>query len=152
MPMDKRMENNPPLTPDQIPPSFIRCFDEKCPHAAVCSRYLAGRFIPEGRTAGPAVWPSARQGDRCVLLRPTRVIRAAYGFKGLFEEVKHMHASLLRRLVKNYLGGNSAYYRFHHGERMLTPEQQEWIIALFRSYGYTGEVRFDHYQERYDFL
>ncbi len=152
MPIDKSMENNPPLTPDQIPPSFTRCFDEKCPHAAACSRYLAGRFIPEGWTTGPAVYPTARQGDRCALFRPTRVIRAAYGFDKLFEEVKHKHTSLLRRRVKSYLGGNSAYYRFHHGERMLTPEQQERIIALFRSYGYTEELRFDHYRELYDFL
>ncbi|WP_311776577.1 DUF6078 family protein [Parabacteroides merdae] len=34
---------------------------------------------------------------------------------------------------------NTTYYRFHHGERLLTPEQQKWIINLFRRYGYTEE-------------
>lgn len=57
----------------------------------------------------------------------------------------------LRKRVKAYLGGNTTYYRYHHGERLLTPEQQEWIIALFRRHGYTGELGFDKYLDRYDF-
>lgn len=48
-------------------------------------------------------------------------------------------------------GGNTTYYRFHHGERLLTPEQQKWIINLFRRHGYTEELHFDGYRNVYDF-
>ena len=33
----------------------------------------------------------------------------------------------------------------------LTPEQQEWILDLFRRYGYTEGLRFEQYVYAYDF-
>lgn len=145
------METNIPLTSEQIPPSYDRCFQGDCPKADSCARFLAGKYLPEGQVAGPAVYPSARQGDTCVCYRQTRVIRAAYGFSALFAEVKKKDDTPLRNCIKAYLGGNTTYYRYHHGERLLTPEQQEWIIALFRQRGYTDELRFDRYRDLYDF-
>jgi hypothetical protein len=49
-----------------------------------------------------------------------------------------------------YLGGNGTYYRYDHGERLLTPEQQDWIINLFKQYGYTDNLEFDGDKEVYD--
>ena len=37
------------------------------------------------------------------------------------------------------------YYRVHHGENMLTPEEQEEIMKILAQYGSTEGVRFDHY-------
>jgi len=34
---------------------------------------------------------------------------------------------------------------------MLNPEQQTWILDLFRSYGYTTNLVFDHYANVFDF-
>lgn len=146
------METNIVLTPEQIPPSYNRCFQSDCPKAESCARFLAGKHLKKGQVTGPAVYPSARQGDTCVCYKPTRIIRAAYGFNALFAEVKKKDDTPLRNRIKDYLGGNTAYYRFHNGKRLLTPEQQEWIIALFRRHGYQEELRFDAYCELYDFL
>ena len=43
------------------------------------------------------------------------------------------------------------YYRVHHGENMLTPEEQEEIMKILAQYGSTEGVRFDHYVEGLDF-
>lgn len=145
------METNIPLNPDKIPPSYCRCFQGDCPKADSCARFLAGRHIPDGWVSGPAVYPSARQGDTCACYKRTRVIRAAYGFRTLFAEVKKKDDTPLRNRIKAYLGGNTTYYRYHHGERLLTPEQQEWIIALFRRHGYKEDLGFDKYLDIYDF-
>ena len=145
------MDTNIPLTPDQIPPSYARCFQSNCPKADTCARFLAGKHIPEGQVRGEAVYPTARRGSDCKMYKQTRVIRAAYGFKALFAEVKQKDDTPLRSRIKAYLGGNTTYYRYHHGERLLTPEQQKWIINLFRRKGYTEELRFDGYRELYDF-
>ena len=145
------MDTNFPLTPEQIPPSFERCFQSDCPQAATCARYLAGQHIPAGRVAGPAVYPTARQGDKCVKYKRTRIMHAAYGFKTIFAEVKKKDDTLLRNRIKAYLGGNTTYYRYHRGERLLTPEQQQWIVNLFRKYGYTENLGFDEYRDLYDF-
>lgn len=53
--------------------------------------------------------------------------------------------------MKEYLGGNTMYYRYHHGERLLSPEQQAWIKRLFASYCYS-DVDFDNSCEELDFL
>lgn len=145
------MDTKPTLSPEQIPPTYARCFQEDCPKADTCARFLAGKYIPEGKTHGVAVFPTARQGSRCEYYKRTHVIRAAYGFKTLFAEVKWKDDTPLRDRVKAYLGGRITCYRYHHGERLLTPEQQEWILALFRRKGYTEGLRFDGYKELYDF-
>ena len=148
---NQEMTNAPALTPEQIPPSYARCFQADCPNADTCARFLAGKYIPTGKMWGDAVYPTARQGDTCTMYKQTRVIRAAYGFKAIFAEVKQKDDTPLRNRIKAYLGGNTTYYRYHHGEKLLTPEQQDWIINLFRRAGYTEELHFDGYRELYDF-
>lgn len=76
----------------------------------------------------------------------------AYGFKALFAEIKKKDEKPIRDRIKKYLGGNTAYYRYHHGKRLLSPDQQEWILALFRQHGYTEELHFDGYRDIYDFI
>lgn len=148
---NKEMTNAPALTPGQIPSSYARCFQSDCPMADTCARFLAGKYLREGQVHGEAVYPMARQGGDCKMYKEIRVIRAAYGFKTLFAEVKQKDNTPLRNRIKAYLGGNTSYYRYHHGERLLTPEQQQWIINLFRRKGYTEGLRFDGYRDLYDF-
>lgn len=148
---DYSMNTDIPFDSTRIPASFARCFQGDCPKAGACVRFLAGKHVPAGKLSGPAVYPTARRGDDCELYKPTRVIRAAYGFKAIFAEVKQKDDTPLRNRIKAYLGGNTTYYRYHHGEKLLTPEQQDWIINLFRRAGYTEELHFDGYRELYDF-
>ena len=149
---NKEIANLPALTADQIPPSYNRCFQSDCPMADTCTHFLAGQHIPEGQTYGGAIYPTARQNGDCKHYKQTRAIRAAYGFKALFAEAKQKDGTALRNRVKEYLGGHGTYYRYLHGERPLTPEQQEWILGLFRRNGYTENLCFDSYREIYDFL
>ena len=80
---NQEMTNAPALTPEQIPPSYARCFQADCPKADTCARFLAGKYIPTGKVWGDAVYPTARQGNTCTMYKQTRIIRAAYGFKAL---------------------------------------------------------------------
>ena len=75
----------------------------------------------------------------------------AYGFKLLFKEVKQKDYTRLREQMKAYLGSHGAYYRYNRGEKLLNPEQQQWIVNLFRTYGYTENLTFEQYREVYDF-
>lgn len=49
--------------------------------------------------------------------------------------------------MKKLLGGKTAYYRYHRGERKLSPSQQESIRRLFLKYSYE-RVEFAHTEER----
>ena len=137
---------------EQVPQQYNRCFQTDCPQHDACARYLAGTLVREDQLHGPAVYPTARQGDTCAMYRPVRVIRVAYGFSTLFRNVRRRDDVPLRRRIMGYLGSSSTYYRYHSGEKWLTPEQQEWVLAQFRRFGYEGDdLRFDHYREVYDF-
>ena len=96
------METNILLTPEQIPPSYCRCFQSDCPKSDSCARFLAGKHLPEGWVTGPAVYPTARQGATCVCYKQTRIIHAAYGFRALFAEVKKKDDTPLRDRIKTY--------------------------------------------------
>ncbi|MBO4315374.1 MAG: hypothetical protein J5867_05360 [Prevotella sp.] len=133
------------------PPTWPVCFQSECPLRSSCLRYVVGQAAPSTMRFGPAVYPQARQSDKCSEYRQLRVIHAAWGFSPLFHDVKHRHYKLLRDKMKEYLGNHTSYYRYHRGERLLTPEQQEWIIDLFASYGYTEDIHFEGYRDVIDF-
>ncbi|MBR1547784.1 MAG: hypothetical protein IJ637_03555 [Prevotella sp.] len=67
----------------------------------------------------------------------------AWGFSHLFDNVRHCDYRALRQAVTNYLGSTGTYHRYHRGERLLTPEQQQAIQHIFQSYGYTEPCRYD---------
>lgn len=136
---------------EDIPASWLYCFCDACPKHVDCLHYLAGLSLPDKVTAGEAVFPTAYRNGDCQHFKQIRVIRAASGFKILFRDVKRRDNSALRSKIMAYLGGHGTYYRYNRGERLLTPEQQQWILDLFHSYGYTENLEFDHYRNIVDF-
>ena len=56
----------------------------------------------------------------------------------------------MRSLLTKCLGTGGTYYRYHSGKKLLTPEQQEWILNLFRRHGYTQGLEFEGYVEKID--
>lgn len=132
-----------------IAQSYIFCFLDG-PMSDSCVRHLAGEKVLGERPWGNAVFPTAKVGETCSMFKEYRLIRGAYGFDNLYGPVKAKDISSLRAAVKNYLGGNGTYYRYCSGVRMLKPEQQEAILAIFRRYGYTDVQDFDHYKDVVD--
>ena len=140
-----------PFNFSDVPVSWLLCFCEGCPRHAECLRYAAGQYVPNDLTWGPSVYPVAWHQGSCQHFKPIRIIHAAYGFKQLFQEVKQKDYTPLREQMKAYLGGHGTYYRYNRGERLLTPEQQQWILNLFARYGYKENLAFDYYRDIIDF-
>lgn len=135
-----------------VPPSYAVCFLEGCSVKEQCLRRLVADHLPETKDFGPAVLPTMKIGEEgCRLYENGEPKLMAWGFSKLFYDVKARHETQLRNQMKKYLGGRSNYYRYHNGERLLTPEQQEWIVNLFQQYGYTEGITFEHYANVYDF-
>ena len=135
----------------QVPPSWHFCFCNECPQHGECLHFLAGRQLPDDVTWGEAIFPTAYKNGPCRHFKQVRVIRAAYGFAPLFKEVKQKDYTPLRDAMKQYLGSHGTYYRYNRGEKMLTPEQQQWILRLFARHGYHDGLAFEHYQDIVDF-
>ena len=134
-----------------VPPSYPVCFNTDCTKGGECLRRLAAQHVPQKRLFGPSVYPSTWADGNCPLFETDEPQRMAWGFTRLFAEVKRKDDADLRKVIKRYLGGNGNYYRYHHGERLLSPTQQEWILDLFRRYGYTEDLGFEGYVLSFNF-
>ena len=59
----------------------------------------------------------------------------------------------LRYEVMFYFSSESDFWRFNRGYYLLSPKQQEDILAMFRRRGYdTTNFRFAHYVEQFDLI
>lgn len=135
-----------------VPKGYQLCFNKECPKKDECLRFMVGCAIPDDRDWGPAIYPNIKIGEEgCRLFATGEPQRMAWGFETLFEEVKSKHERGLRLAMYQYLNGSSNYYRYHHGEKLLNAEQQQWIIQLFQRTGYTENLKFDHYTHVFDF-
>jgi hypothetical protein len=136
----------------RMPLSWQVCFLSECPVKEQCLRQLAVGFVSDERDFGPAVYPTMKVDEHgCRLFVKAETKRMAWGFKTLFSDVKSRHEQALRNSLKVYLGGHSSFYRYNRGERLLNTEQQDWILNLFRQYGYTDNLTFDHFVETYEY-
>jgi len=133
------------------PKSWYNCFNSACPKAGECMHFMTGKNVPDDVTLGNAIYPNACKNGECRFFKQIRMMRGAYGFNTMLNDLKRKDEELLRGMITDYLGSNTTYYKFNRGEKLLTPEQQEWILALFRKYGYTGEKEFEGYRYIYDF-
>ena len=136
--------------PIEIPANYLYCFNEECPKAKECMRHFATQYVDAAQTKGYAVFPTVLRNRECDYFKQKQSITLAYGFSHLFADVMARHITVIRSKMKNYLGGNGSYYRYFHGERMLSPEQQAWILNLFAQYGYKDGLRFDEYKKMWD--
>lgn len=144
-------EKNITLSYDMVPKSWTFCFLDECPKASQCIRRQTGRAVPDDIIVGSAVFPTVLKSRQCRFYKPARIIKAAWGFTTLFKDVKKKDDTPLRRKLYDFLGSQTSYIRYSHGEKLLTPEQQDWILSLFKKYGYTDNLTFDHYKSVYDF-
>lgn len=114
--------------------------------------YQARLLLPEGRHHGPAIYPTAWQDGSCKYFREKRFVQKAWGFIHLYDNVPHRDKAEARRSVRSYFsGGCGPYYRYHHGENLLSPRQQQDILSIVSRFGSTDGICFDHYVEDWDF-
>lgn len=133
-----------------VPSGMAYCFNEACPKANSCFRHIAAKFKKPSMKMGNAIFPDALQDGKCNYFMRPRIINAAWGFDTLYNEVKQQDIANMRCEVMRLLGGKTSYYRYHRGEKLITPELQESVNALFEARGY-GKPSFKHFKETIDF-
>lgn len=135
-----------------IPMGYPLCFNSECAKKEQCMHYQARLLTPANRCYGSAVFPTAWQDGKCKCFHEKRLVRKAWGFTHLYDNVPQRQKSEARQCVHAFFGrGNGPYYRVHHGENMLSPEQQAKIMKIVAQFGSTDGIRFDHYVTGWDF-
>ena len=121
------------LKAENIPWGYARCFNDTCKCKDTCMHHLA-RVL-------------TNQQDRFIGL-----VRKAWGFSHLYDNVPKYHKAEARQRVRSYFSaGMGPYYRYHHGENKLSPKQQDDIMQILANFGSTEGIKFDHYETDWDF-
>lgn len=140
---------------EEVPEWWAICFNSDCPLSDQCLRHRAGSVAPTDLTKHLCVTPGACSADgHCPHFETDGTIRLASGFGNIFSRVGTDDMRRLRPQVMAYLGSprsKGTYYRYAHGERLLTPRQQEWIRNLLRRNGYSGDGEFGQYIDDFCF-
>lgn len=140
------------LTFRDAPWGYALCFNHDCSLHDKCMHYHIGTQVPDNRTSGPAIYPSAWKDGQCRHFTKTEKVQFAWGFDGLYKNLSGYMVSVARKSLREHLGrGASAYYRIHNGEKLLSPAQQQEILDFMAQFGSTDSLQFDHYVEQYDF-
>ncbi|MBQ7420245.1 MAG: hypothetical protein IJV17_05855 [Prevotella sp.] len=127
------------------------CFNNECPMCDHCLRYQVGVQECQQRLWGRAVYPSALKDGKCSFYRKAEEVKLAYGFHSLYKNVPKHERSLMRNIITDYVGSVGSYYRYHNGEHMLAPCQQQTILGFFAERGYDQGIAFDHYLSTYNY-
>ncbi len=144
--------NNETLDMGPVPFTFPVCFNHQCAQREQCLRFTAGQQLPADRLKGLAVYPQAWQEGPCKCFRSNEVVLMAWGFSKLYRHLDRKTTAQARMAVQRYFSaGQGPYYRYHHGERLLTPAQQQDILDIVNGYGPTDDQPFDHYIPTQDF-
>lgn len=133
-----------------LPKRITYCFQKKCQKKDECLHYLCSLYKDKDKKRGYSIFPDALQDGECEYFTQLRVVKMAWGFDSMFEDVKQKDAPKLRERMKTYLGSNGQYYRYKLGQLKLVPEQQRCIKLIFADMGYT-DVEFDNFTEELDF-
>lgn len=140
------------LKAENVPGSYALCFNGECGKKDTCMHYQAMLLKRGERGCGMAIYPTAWQDGECCYYREKKLVRKAWGFSQLYKNVDKYHKAEARQSVSSFFGrGNGPYYRAHHGELLLTPEQQEGIMNIIAQFGPTDGIKFDHYKTDWDF-
>ena len=134
---------------EKMPEHYLLCFNDECALADNCLHRLAARSGRQKDSIVTVVNPMQCCGENCPYFKENRIVTMAYGMVDSFHEVKADHIASLRGTLIDHFGRGSYYLR-RNGLRGITPEEQQYIAGVFRSYGY--EVKFDRTEKETQWL
>ncbi len=143
--------NNETFDFEAVPKKYTLCYHAGCPLRENCMRFFAAVHAPETLEVRRCVLPQAEKDGHCRWHDPIEVLTMAEGFDGLFDRVLAKDAPRLRKDLTKLLRGPKQFYQYMHGERPLSPAQQQTIRQLIRDCGYDWDVPFEHYFTAYHF-
>ena len=126
------------------------CFINECPRRASCLRWLVGQELQSNEYNILSVNPMHPEvkANKCALYREKKHVRYAKGMMHFYDEMtRSQEVGIKHRLIVHY--GRRQYYEYRRGERLISPEMQEFIGQVCKEHGYTKELRYDGWQDDY---
>lgn len=138
------------FNPAKIPTNYPLCLNRECPLAANCLHQLAEQNITDSPEFWIVISPKriALQQGACEYYRSSTKVRFAKGFVNIMGNLPNKQTkSVITRLMN--LFSRRTYYRIRKGDRLLSPDEQQQVLAIFKEYGTSEPLEFDAYVEDY---
>ena len=129
---------------------YLTCFNDHCPRHDQCLRWEVGRHTDPAQhlsTSIPPTYAPAADGS-CPYFRDNSLQRMPLGMTHFYDEMP----GRTERGIKNTLIAHTCratYYKYHRGDRPITPDMLMLISEVCRRHGWTQPLRFDAETEDY---
>ena len=121
------------------------CVRNDCTLASRCLRAMGYQEVSDDDKTFPVVNPNiVTAADDCTYVAVLEKERFARGFRKAFEKLPVAAANDIYHSLMSHFGKNP-YYDRRNGKKLIPPEEQKMILALFASAGCEGEV-FDAFE------
>lgn len=133
-----------------VPYNFGMCADGNCPNAATCLRQIALQQAPAETSFLLMLNPKAKKekNGTCKYYCPKIKIRYAKGFMRTMNALTLRVADTFRwRMIACF--GRKNYYLKRKGELLLSPAEQQSVVALAKELGVVLDEYFDEYIDAY---
>jgi len=130
---------------------YLPCFINECPKHQTCLHWLTGEQTQDESPIITSVNPMNAhvKAGCCELYRENKTASYARGILHLLDIIPYNQArNIKRRLIKTF--SRKRYYEYRNGTRLIAPAEQEIIARICQEEGWTGEIRYDGWEE--DFL
>ena len=129
---------------------YLPCFIKDCPKHQTCLHWLTGEQTQNQSlviTSVNPMNPNVKAGC-CELYRENKTASYARGIMHLLDMIPYTQArSIKRRLIQTFT--HKRYYEFRNGTRLISPTEQEQIARICQDEGWTGDIRYDGWEEDY---
>ena len=135
----------------KVPHNFGLCATADCPHADTCLRRITYTHTPASVTFPPTLNPKTIEAmaGKCEYYRSNKKVHYAKGFVRTTEALAVSASGTFRYgLIGRW--GIRRYYQKRKGETLLSPAEQQKVIALAKKLGLQQEEYFDSYVEEYN--
>ena len=133
----------------EVPKGYLHCQNAQCPRAEECLRFLVTRYIDSKTEYFLIINPAyIAEQKECPFFKPDSLTRFALGMTHLFDNLPHAKATKIRGTIRGYFG-RTCFYRVGRKERLIKPEEQDFIRQTFINEGITEPPEFDKYIEQY---
>ena len=129
-----------------LPSHYTVCEHSDCPMAATCLHQLAYTELLKTEPVLHLLNPTqCTKNETCKFYRNNTPVTYARGFTNFQKKMyPHQYQAFMHKLIGKF--SRNGYFERRRGETVLSPKEQETVLAALKEAGISEEMKFDSYE------